>query len=190
MTFAAPSAGRLRRWSGYALSCALLLAGAGTPAREPGSHISDLLPQARLVGTGTFTWFGFHAYDGALFAADGAYQDGRPFALELTYARDFTGNAIARRSIDEIRKLGVASDAELASWLIVLKALFPDIRKGDRLAGVMTAYGTTQFLHNGLMVGMTRDIRLGRAFFAIWLDQRTSAPDFRAGLLGTTPGAR
>ena len=40
------------------------------------------------------------------------------------------------------------------------------------------------------MVGMTRDIRLGRAFFAIWLDQRTSAPDFRAGLLGTTPGAR
>ena len=148
MTFAAPSAGRLRRWSGYALSCALLLAGAGAPAREPGSHISDLLPQARLVGTGTFTWFGFHAYDGALFAADGAYQDGRPFALELTYARDFTGNAIARRSIDEIRKLGVASDAELASWLIVLKALFPDIRKGDRLAGVMTAYGTTQFLQD------------------------------------------
>ena len=162
----------------------------GCASSRTGTHISDLLPQARLVGTGKFTWFGFHAYDGALFAPDGAYQEGRPFALELTYARDFTGHAIARRSIDEIRKLGVASDTELASWLVALKALFPDIRKGDRLTGVMTATGTTQFLHNGLMVGMTRDIRLGRAFFAIWLDQRTSAPDFRASLLGTAPGAR
>ena len=172
------------------MCCVLLLAGTGALAREPAPYIRDLLPQARLVGTGKFTWFGFHAYDGALFSPEGAYQEGRPFALELTYARNFTGDAIARRSIDEIRKQGIATDAELASWLIVLKALFPDISKGDRLAGVMTATGTTQFLHNGLMVGMTRDTRLGRAFFAIWLDQRTSAPEFRASLLGIAHGAR
>lgn len=178
-----------------ALAC-LLLATTLAPAqatprvREPTAYVREAIPAAGIVGSGTLSWFGFHAYDAALFAAGGRFIDGQPFALELTYARDFKGVAIAERSVSEIRKLGLGSDTELATWLDTLQTLFPDIRKGDRLTGVATPNAPARFFHNCRLIGALTDERLARAFFAIWLDPRTSAPELRARLLGQAPAAR
>lgn len=159
--------------------------GATTSARtaEPGAHIRDLIPKAAMTGQGRFTWFGFHVYDGALFASEGKFAVNQPFALELTYARELKGIKIAERSIDEIAALGIGTGPERTAWLPLLARVFPDVRQGDRLTGVSSA-GKAMIFFNGKATGEITDATLARAFFAIWLDARTSAPTFRARLLG------
>lgn len=152
-------------------------------AAEPGAHIRDLVPKAAVVGQGRFTWFGFHVYDGILFAPDGKYAPDQPLALELTYAHEIKGAKIAERSIDEIAGLGVGTEAECIAWLPLLMKIFPDVRENDRIAGIWTGVKAL-FFHNGRPVGEITDVKLARAFFAIWLDARTSAPAFRKNLLG------
>jgi hypothetical protein len=58
------------------------------------------------------------------------------------------------------------------------------------LAGVQAASGPAQFFHNGRPIGSIANVRLKRAFFAIWLDPRTSAPDLRNRLIGTTSASK
>ena len=53
-----------------------------------------------------------------------------------------------------------------------------------RYASNPLADGTLRFFHNDRALGALNDERLRRAFFSIWLDPRTSAPDLRRKLLG------
>ncbi len=154
--------------------------------RAPAPYITQLIPGAQTVGTGRLTWLGFHAYDAALYAGEARYEDGKPFALGLTYARKFKGAAIAERSISEIRKLGLAQDQELTQWQVTLGNIFPDIEPGDQLTGVSLGGGALRFFHNGRAIGTVNDEALRHAFFSIWLDPRTSAPELRRKLLGDT----
>lgn len=150
---------------------------------EPDVHISTHVPGAARVGQGKFTYFGFHVYDGVLFAPSGKYAGDAPFALELTYARELKGVKIAERSIDEIAALGIGTPAQRSAWLTTLTRLFPDVRENDRIAGI--ALGERALFYvNGKPAGEIADGTLARAFFAIWLDARTSAPAFRRRLLG------
>jgi len=167
----------------------VILAGGGfaDTVRAADTHISNLIPDAQRVGGGRLTWFGIHAYDAALYAENARFVANAPLALELTYARNFKGANIAERSISEIRKMGLATETEAGEWLGILVGIFPDVRPGDRLAGVQGASGPAQFFHNGRAVGSIANERLKRAFFAIWLDPRTSAPDLRNRLIGAAP---
>ena len=171
---------------GVLAGAALLITPPPAAANEAPQHIRANIPDATLVGTGRFTWFAFHVYDGALYAPASKYAAGRPFALELAYARSLKGADIARRSIDEIARLGIGSDAERAEWLMALTKLFPDVRENDRLTGVALG-ARTPFYFNGKPAGEISDAKLAQAFFAIWLDERTTAPGFRRKLLGLDP---
>lgn len=172
----------LARLVPWLLAAALAVSGAARAA-EPALHIRDLVPKAAMVGQGRFTYFGFHVYDGILFAPEGKYAPDQPLALELTYARELKGAWIAERSIDEIAALGVGTEADRTAWLPLLTRLFPDVRENDRITGISTG-AKAVFFHNGRSTGEITDAKLARAFFAIWLDARTSAPAFRKKLLG------
>ena len=65
-----------------------------------------------------------------------------------------------------------------------MRALFPDVHKGDTLTGVYTRKGTTIFYKNGKKLETINDPEFGRAFFGIWLSENTSEPDLRKQLLG------
>ena len=41
-----------------------------------------------------------------------------------------------------------------------------------------------EFFYRDASIGTIEDPQFARAFFSIWLDPRTSAPDLRAALLG------
>ena len=181
---------RLRRaaalaWCFHAGFAAVTVALCAGPAHaiEAGAHIREIIPGAALVGHGRLTWFGFHVYDGALFAAGGKYVPQQPLALELTYARKLKGARIAERSIDEIAALGLGTEAERAVWLAQLTRIFPDVHERDRLTSVASG-GRALFFFNGQLAGEISDAKLAYAFFAIWLDARTSEPAFRARLIG------
>jgi hypothetical protein len=151
------------------------------PLPEP---VRALAPGAQPQGGGELRYFGLSIYDGFYWSATRAFTLTQPFALDLHYHRDLGGERIAERSIDEIRKLDVGTPADHSRWLSAMQKLFPDVRKGDRLTGVNRPGRGATFFHNGVAIGEIADPVFARAFFGIWLDQKTSRPDFRKLLLG------
>lgn len=163
------------------LALALLLFAAGSVLARPQAPLPF---EPVVVGAGTLRFMGFALYDGKLWSPSGRWNADAPFALELIYARAFDGDDIARRSIDEIRRLRTLDDATAARWEARLSAIFPDVKAGDRLTGVRLPGQGVQFYAGSRPLGRIEDEALAEAFFAIWLDPRTRAPDLRRKLLG------
>lgn len=150
------------------------------------------LPSARLAGEGLLRWFGFRIYQARLYVGE-SYDKAKPLqepiALELTYKRNFDSQSIVQSSADEIDSLGLGTESQRAQWSTQMANLFPDISEGDRFAAIWTTAGQTLFVHNDRPVGEISDPAFGPAFFAIWLDERTSAPALRALLIGKSDSA-
>ncbi len=146
--------------------------------------VQGYLPDARPVGQGRLSVFMWDVYDATLFAPQGVWERGGPLALTLDYLRQIDGNQIVDRSIEEIREQGFKDEVKLAAWHTQMKAIFPDVREGITLTGILLENGETVFLKNGLEIGRIKDPAFGKAFFDIWLSDKTSAPRLRKKLLG------
>ncbi|GAB1234372.1 chalcone isomerase family protein [Ferrigenium sp. UT5] len=169
-----------------AIAVALLMLCIGS-ARADGLNVKDELAQAHLAGQGSYRWFGIKLYEAYLWreqdVAAEALLDGS-FVLELVYARALQGEKIAASSIDEIRKLNLGSPAQHGAWLSLMRQVFPDVQAGTRLSGVYQAGQGVRFYRDGVLLKAINDADFARAFFSIWLDERTSAPRLRRQLLG------
>jgi hypothetical protein len=141
------------------------------------------LPDFEAVGKGTLRFFGLRIYDATLWSPGGVWSANQPYALELVYARGFDGSEIAQRSIKEMRAQRSWPEATLARWEKDMRALFPDVAKGDRLIGVRMPGAGATFYSGSHRLGQVRDEDFADAFFGIWLSPATSAPDLRAKLL-------
>jgi hypothetical protein len=167
-------------------------AAANHPGADTGApaHVRQYAGDAPPAGTGRLTWYGFTIYDAALYAPPG-FEPTAPmahsFVLELTYARRLEGKGIADASRDEIKRLGLATAAQLSNWHEQMRRLFPDVEKGRRLAGVNVPGSGARFYFDGRFIGSIDDLAFARAFFAIWFDERTRAPQLRESLLKATP---
>lgn len=150
-------------------------------AALPFAAVANPDPTAGLKrwGNGEFRRFGFLVYEATLWAADDPQRP--PLALRLDYKRTIAGAAIAEASVKEMRALG-GDDAMLKRWGEQMTRLFPDVRTGDYIIGQYRPEGAS-FYFNGRLLGSVDDAGFARAFFGIWLDARTSAPELRAALL-------
>ena len=130
--------------------------------------------------------WGFEVYDARLWTPVG-FRYGQavqfPFALELQYLRKLEGAAIASRSIDEMRRVGSLSEAQVQNWQTAMRDLFPNVSAGERITGVNLPGIGAEFWVNGQRAGAIQDVAFARLFFGIWLDERTSEPKMRAQLL-------
>lgn len=145
------------------------------------------LPQARLQGSGALRFFGLRVYEARLWVTAGFDPERyarAPLALELTYDRKLEGEAIAERSIAEMRRVGSMTDGQIQTWLDIMRRAFPDVVANDRLLGLHDGRGGVRFFHNGNATASIHDAEYARLFFGIWLAPETSAPALRDSLLG------
>lgn len=157
----------------------------GLLAVWPLASLANTLPEnptagLRRWGSGELRRFGFLIYEATLWAGDDPTRP--PLALQLTYQRQIRGQALAEASIAEMHKLGVTEKAQLERWSAALARIFPDVRPGDGLIGLYLPEGA-HFHQDGRWLGSIQEPAFARAFFGIWLDARTSAPELRAALL-------
>ena len=149
------------------------------------------LPQATLIGSGSFRWLGLKLYDASLWAERANFNadqwQSAPLALELNYARTLEGRRIAEASVDEMKKLGIGSATQHKSWGEAMKQVFPDVDKTTQLTGVYLPGKGCQFYVDGKLQHEVDDPAFARAFFSIWLDPQTRSPKLRAALLGLNP---
>jgi hypothetical protein len=151
------------------------------------AELRPLLPQARLQGSGLLRFFGLRVYTARLWTAAGfepERYERHPFGLELIYDRRLEGQAIAERSVAEMRRVGSVDNANAKRWLALMTRAFPDVVAGDRLLGFHDGQGDVQFFHNGRPTAQTNDADYARLFFGIWLAPQSSAPALRESLLG------
>lgn len=159
-----------------------------TPASgKPGASWRVALGEAQLLGEATLRWMGIRVYDARLYGHAGTLSAEQlfehPFALELSYALSLRGARIADRSIEEISQLGLGGDEERRRWHGQMLSLFPDVRASDRLVGSFSPQRGARFYLNDQLIGELADLDFARAFFSIWLHERTSVPALRRELL-------
>jgi hypothetical protein len=101
------------------------------------------------------------------------------FVLELSYLRSLEGEALSKRSIDEMRKVGAFSRDQENNWLKAMLDIFPNVQKGDRLQAVYAPNDGAEFFFNDKVIGRIQDPLFAQLFFGIWLHESTSAPAIR-----------
>lgn len=141
-------------------------------------------PNMKAVGEGRLTYMFWEAYDAKLYAPQGVWDEGKPFALTLHYLRDLEGADIADRSIKEMRKIGFNDEAKLNEWNDRMKVIFPDVKNGSVLTGVFALGKPTRFYDGNKELGVIEDPAFGTWFSGIWLSEKTSEPELRDTLLG------
>lgn len=174
-----------RRLAAFALGAMLLVA---SPAVRAVPLPAPVLAEAgplRLSGEGEMRWFGLKIYDAALWTAGAAgASDPAPHALAIRYARAIPASRLVETSVDEIRRLGERDEQRLSRWRALLSAALPSVAPGDTLVGLHRPGRDALFWHQGRLTARIDDADLARAFFAIWLDERTLDPGLRTRLLG------
>lgn len=174
-----------------------LLAPSGASAQGPGAtapavsptpppELAVDLPNAQWVGTARMRYFSFNVYDASLWVAPG-FSAGRyaqsTFGLQLSYLRSLDGKAIAKRSLEEMRRAVSLAPAQEESWLAAMQAAFPDVKAGDRITGLHQPGVGARFWFNGVARSAIADTEFSRLFFGIWLAESTSEPRLRSALL-------
>jgi hypothetical protein len=134
-------------------------------------------------GEAVMRFFGLKVYDIRLWTKAKAPADTDLFALELVYDLGLKGTEIAKRSIEEKRKLGYNDEAKLAKWLDAMSKVFPDVKKNDSLIGVSVPGKGARFYSQDKFIAEIADPEFAKAFFDIWLSPKSSEPKLRARLL-------
>ena len=163
----------------------LALLALGTLAQDTLPELSGV-PGVQPQTINRFAVWGFDVYDARLWTSPDFEVQNYPrhtFALELQYLRKLQGQAIAERSMDEIRRLAPLSQVKSQEWLQAMRQLFPDVAKGDRITGVNLPGQGAEFWVNGRRAGQVADPQFARVFFGIWLDERSSEPQLRTRLI-------
>lgn len=172
------------------LAAALLLvstAAVGAPPALPTAVAVDV-PALQPMGDARFRKLLLHVYDATLWTTGPRWSGDAPFALDIRYAMRIRGSDLARRSVQEMRRLGYSDAAELARWEAAMARIFPDIVPGDRLVGASIPGEGARFYAAAGALGAIGEPRFARAFFDIWLNERTSEPELRRRLLRLDEG--
>jgi len=158
-------------------------------ARAHADWHQDVSP-AVLAGQGEFTFWGFHLYNAQLWTTQLPFDDAKPFALHLTYARHISRDRLVNSGLDEMRRiLGEAWPAAKASaWEGYMAQAFADVNEGDTITGVYLPTQGVRFYLNDRQTANVTDLAFAKAFFSIWLGPQTRAPKLRAQLIHATTG--
>lgn len=138
-----------------------------------------------MCGEGDLRFLGFKVYNARLWTPVKPHSASEVFAIHLVYDMSFKGREIAERSVAEMRKVGYKDEQKLKRWGEEMLRIFPDIKKGDSLIGVSIPGKGAKFYSREKLIAIAEDAEFARAFFDIWLSEKTSEPKLREKLLGT-----
>jgi hypothetical protein len=137
-----------------------------------------------LVGKATYSFLFWDIYHAQLVAPGGIYKPGNPIALTLTYGRDFAGQDIVDKSIEEIRINSLQDEEVIVRWRTELFKVIPNVKAGDSISGIRNTKGHSIFYFNESPLGVIKDEDFSREFFDIWIGKNTSDQEFTLELLG------
>ncbi|MCH2058316.1 MAG: chalcone isomerase family protein [Thalassotalea sp.] len=148
----------------------------------PPQLLSELRATLTEVGSARFSVLFWDVYDSSLLTPSGTYDNSSKYLLEITYLRNIKSAVLIERTEEQWQHLGVDA-IQYQNYLPQLKALWPDIKKGDRLS-LWVDSNNASFYFNNLLSGSIDDGVFGNLFASIWLSPDTSEPKLRKKLIG------
>ena len=141
-----------------------------------------------VIGQADLTVWGFSVYSARTLSCDGksiaeAQPLPRPFALELTYARNISQQDLLDNTREQWQHLGLYQESS-EKWLEQLGQFWPSVKKGDRLTLYVTDTGVSEFYLADQPIGQMPDVDFASTFLAIWLAKDASYPKARKKLMG------
>ena len=174
-----------RKFLNGLLGTALLLSSLSSQAQTLPELVSRDLMGLAMRGEAALRFFGLKVYDVRLWTQMKPFTHADPFAIELVYDMNLNGKDIAERSVKEMRAQGCDDEAKLKRWGEEMARVFPDIKKGDTLIGVSIPGKEARFYNREKLIAAVPDPEFAKAFFDIWLSEKSSEPKMRLKLLGT-----
>lgn len=171
---------RMNRVGGVVLLACALTASANSLPEQITRDVKGL----SVRGEAVMRFFGLKVYDVRLWTPMKPFSHAEPFAVELVYDMALKGKDIADRSVKEMRQQGYSDDVKLRRWGDEMTRLFPDIQQGDTLIGVSIPSKEARFYNREKLIGSVADPEFAKAFFDIWLSEKSSEPRLRQKLLG------
>lgn len=165
------------------LLAVLVLASPAFAAARP-SELQGIAKSAQPYGHARLTRYFFHVYDVELWTDAREWSYESSFALTVTYAMSFSAQDLAASTLEEVRHVTEVSAQEEKRFGVYLARAYVPVKSGDRISALYTPPDKVSFYLNGDMTTSIEDKEFSRAFFDIWLSQKTSEPSLRAGLLG------
>lgn len=144
-------------------------------------EISPLITAQKPVGTAQMRVLFMDVYKASFWSDTGGW-DKAPYALTLTYGMNFTAAELADRTVEEMAGVSSLPAPTRAQYGKQLKALWPDVKTGDRLTA-LAEQDRTVFFHNGRKLGSIAGRPFMQAFFGIWLSPNSSEPEMQRQLL-------
>ena len=151
------------------------------PGRWPAWRCEAPIAGLRRWGSGEFRRFGFLVYEATLWAGDDPLRP--PLALHLDYKRNIAGTAIAEASVKEMRRTASPTRRGSRDWGEQHGAHLSRCAARRPHRRPPSCPRARVFIASDRLLGRIDDPDFAQAFFAIWLDPRTSAPELRAALL-------
>jgi len=152
------------------------------PAAADLELVDTYVPNAELAGEARMRVLVWDVFDAELYAPEGEYDPSSPFALSLSYLREFTSEQIVARSMSEIERQGPLDSTTRELWRGELAQLIPDVEPGMTIVGVRDATGRAHFYLGQEKLGTVEDPNFSRKFFNIWLGAETSNPAFQRAI--------
>jgi hypothetical protein len=137
------------------------------------------------VGSAKFSVLFWDIYNSTLYTKSGSYlHNSSPNSLffEIEYLRDITTNDLVDRTIEQWKYLEIA-ESQYSKFVPTLKAIWPDISSGDKLA-MLLENNQSVFYFNDVRVGNIEAKEFSKLFLDIWLSPKTSETKLRNQLLG------
>ncbi len=135
-------------------------------------------------GAAVMRFIGLKVYDVRLWTPMKPFTYADPFVVELVYDMSLKGKDIADRSVKEMRAQGFKDETKLKRWGEQMTKIFPDIKSGDTLIGLSIPGKEARFYNREKLIATVPDPEFAKAFFDIWLSEKSSEPQLRLKLLG------
>lgn len=144
------------------------------------------LPQAKLLGSADFRWFGMSIYSAKLWSESAPFTPDAKFALVLTYHLPLSRERFVNISLKEMRRIFATqlSPTQLRRFEQHMQTAFIDVASGEQLIGVNLPGQGCRFYSQHKLLAQIDDVEFAQAFFAIWFDPRTKDPEFARQLRG------
>ncbi len=131
-------------------------------------------------GQAVFSVLGLKLYDARLFTpGGGAFEEDDESAIEITYARRFSKNAIVNLTMEEIVRVGRSSPSAT-----VWRDCFQTVQRGDRYVVVSEGVDRINFSLNGQKTCTLEYPDIKSSFMGIFIGENTLSRTFTKALLG------
>ncbi len=156
--------------------CLLILAAPATAQAQalPAAISKQVALPLEKVGEGTYRKFGFAIYQATLWAPGGEYNEDKPYALQLHYARSLSKETMSDAVIDDIKDQDVADAATFQRWQGILRNTLPAVEDGDEIVALSIPGKNSVIYFNGQELIKIREPALSEAFFGIWFGPKAN----------------